>query len=499
MSYIYPYPRPAATADCIAMTLCGDVLLVQRGHDPYKRCWALPGGFLEMEETTEQCAVRELKEETGLKADMLFEVGTYSQVDRDPRGRTISVAYLTIVEKPFPVEGGDDAACARWFPVHALPPLAFDHDKILKDALQKLKALRIPFHLRFAQQHGPKYNVESTLLRYDQGIKLSFVFFHSEKEEKNKVSKACLSQWYVRPFIVDDVAYFCAEQYMMAEKARLFGDKACLAKIMAAQDQGTCKALGQQVRGFSNQIWDAEKYAIIRKGNMHKFFQHPDLLRFLKRTGNSILVEASAKDRIWGIGMDTSQDGIGNPHNWRGENLLGFALMEVRDELLQDSEYGKNRDIEELREWAISFRKERMNKNSLRLSDTHAVFHWDRVYKNGLRLLDNGVDEKVVSAFAYTHDVWRDTDGCDLEHGPRAAKGLSLIRDTMLAFLSDEEYHLLCEACRLHTTTCGTDNPTLNACFDADRLDLIRIGVRPDPNRMCSPRGKELAECPTEE
>lgn len=137
--YSYRYPRPAVTADCVVLGLMPDgsrrLLLIQRGNDPYKGMWAFPGGFMNMDETLEQCARRELKEETGLEVEGEFvEVKSFSTVDRDPRGRTITVAFLVTVPVT-EVKGGDDAAKACWFPLEALPPLAFDHDEILKVAL----------------------------------------------------------------------------------------------------------------------------------------------------------------------------------------------------------------------------------------------------------------------------------------------------------------------------------------------------------------------------
>ena len=100
MAYTYKYPRPAVTADCIVITKDAEpkVLLIQRGIDPFKGCWAFPGGFMNMDETTEQCAIRELEEETGLKVATTYQLGAYSKVDRDPRGRTVTVAYLAIVD-----------------------------------------------------------------------------------------------------------------------------------------------------------------------------------------------------------------------------------------------------------------------------------------------------------------------------------------------------------------------------------------------------------------
>ena len=140
MEYTYKYPRPAVTADCVVITKEAEpkVLLIQRGADPYKGFWAFPGVFMNMDETTEQCAIRELEEETGLRVTTVQQIGAYSKVDRDPRGRTITVAYLAIIDKPAQVTGQDDAAKADWFPLSALPELAFDHTDILRDAKQLL-------------------------------------------------------------------------------------------------------------------------------------------------------------------------------------------------------------------------------------------------------------------------------------------------------------------------------------------------------------------------
>ena len=147
MAYTYKYPRPAVTADCIVITKEAEpkVLLIERGDEPYKGCWAFPGGFMNMDENTEQCAIRELEEETGQKVSEVHQIGAYSKVDRDPRGRTVTVAYLAIVDAPMAVSGQDDAAKAQWFPLTAFldkpsgkaerPELAFDHEEIMKDAI----------------------------------------------------------------------------------------------------------------------------------------------------------------------------------------------------------------------------------------------------------------------------------------------------------------------------------------------------------------------------
>ena len=135
--YTYEYPRPMLTADCVVVRPSGEVLLVRRGNEPFKGCWALPGGFMEMDETIEHCAVRELMEETGIEADesMLILVGVFSAPGRDPRGRTVTAAYLVRADIG-EAKAGDDAAEVRWWPLNALPPLAFDHDAVIAAAIR---------------------------------------------------------------------------------------------------------------------------------------------------------------------------------------------------------------------------------------------------------------------------------------------------------------------------------------------------------------------------
>jgi 8-oxo-dGTP diphosphatase len=145
MMYSYKYPRPAVTSDCVVITKekVPKVLLIQRGSEPFKGAWAFPGGFMEIDETTEQCAIRELEEETGLVVTDIHQIGAYSKVDRDPRGRTITVAYLSIIDAPAEVRGQDDAAKAQWFPLSELPSLAFDHAGIMEDAIALLPQVGI--------------------------------------------------------------------------------------------------------------------------------------------------------------------------------------------------------------------------------------------------------------------------------------------------------------------------------------------------------------------
>ena len=140
--YCYKYPHPAVTADCVIFGY--DVkeglslLLIERGLEPYKGRWAFPGGFMRIDESTDRCAERELREETGLTACYLEQFGSFSDVYRDPRERVVTIAYFALVKKS-EVQGGDDARCAQWFSIDKVPPLAFDHDHILSVALRKLK------------------------------------------------------------------------------------------------------------------------------------------------------------------------------------------------------------------------------------------------------------------------------------------------------------------------------------------------------------------------
>lgn len=143
--FCYEYPRPAVTADCVVFGVEKKelhVLLIERGNDPFKGKWAFPGGFLDEDETIEACAARELKEETGLEGIALEQFYTFSELGRDPRGRTISVAFIGFISiSGYEIKAGDDAANIRWFPVNSLPELAFDHNKVLKKAMLELETI----------------------------------------------------------------------------------------------------------------------------------------------------------------------------------------------------------------------------------------------------------------------------------------------------------------------------------------------------------------------
>jgi 8-oxo-dGTP diphosphatase len=140
-NYCYKYPHPAVTSDCVIFGFDGvaiKVLLIQRGIEPYKDKWAFPGGFMQIDETVEECAKRELEEETGLKTTSVEQFYTFSDINRDPRERVITVAHYALVRLE-EVKGGDDAMSAQWFAMNEIPSLAFDHDRILRMAVNRLK------------------------------------------------------------------------------------------------------------------------------------------------------------------------------------------------------------------------------------------------------------------------------------------------------------------------------------------------------------------------
>ena len=179
-----------------------------------------------------------------------------------------------------------------------------------------------------------KYTLEYIKDKYNEGEKLKYLFFWGHTPSKDgSISKSCFSQWWQSSFVVNSISYKTAEHWMMAEKARLFDDQEILNEIIVCDHPMEAKQLGRKVKSFDPDIWNRRKYEIVKQGNYHKFSQHKDLKEFLLSTKNRVLVEASPRDRIWGIGMSQNNENAENPNLWRGQNLLGFALMEVRDEL----------------------------------------------------------------------------------------------------------------------------------------------------------------------
>lgn len=177
-----------------------------------------------------------------------------------------------------------------------------------------------------------KYTIQQTIEKFQHQEKPDFLFFwgHTVKEE---ITKACFSQWFPAEFQEDGILYKTAEHYMMAGKARLFDDHEILEQVINSETLDQVKKLGRKVNNFDPQLWDEYKYDIVKQGNLLKFSQHEALKEFLLSTENQVLVEASPYDTIWGIGMLETNPKAINPSEWSGENLLGFALMEVREEL----------------------------------------------------------------------------------------------------------------------------------------------------------------------
>ncbi|MDE5582335.1 MAG: NADAR family protein [Ruminococcus sp.] len=186
-----------------------------------------------------------------------------------------------------------------------------------------------------------RYSREDIIRKFMKGEKLKYIFFwgHSPSPDGN-ITKTCFSQWFICRFSVDGMEYSTAEQYMMSQKALLFGDTETNAEIMSAKHPKQFKELGRKVKHFDEKLWNEHKTDIVIKGNYAKFSQNERLKEFLINTGKRVIVEASPYDKIWGIGMKADSENITNPENWKGKNLLGFCLMEVRDMLTE----GNNND-----------------------------------------------------------------------------------------------------------------------------------------------------------
>ena len=159
------------------------------------------------------------------------------------------------------------------------------------------------------------------------------MFWGHQPESDGTVGKGSLSQWRPCSFTVDGVEYASAEHWMMAGKARLFGDVEALGQVLSARTPAEAKDFGRLVRGFDKTAWDDACFELVVTGNVHKFGQDPALRGFLLGTANRVLVEASPRDQIWGIGLGAGNERAADPRQWRGRNLLGFALMEARERL----------------------------------------------------------------------------------------------------------------------------------------------------------------------
>ena len=165
----------------------------------------------------------------------------------------------------------------------------------------------------------------------DKNYSDKYIFFWDNKEKEGEVTKKCLSQWYDCQFESDGKKYYTSEQYMMAQKALLFKDQETFEKIMNSKIPKEIKELGRQVKNFSSEIWNKKKFEIVTNGNIAKFSQNEKLKSFLLNTKNKILVEASPYDTIWGIGMSEDDKDILDENKWKGQNLMGKAIMKARE------------------------------------------------------------------------------------------------------------------------------------------------------------------------
>jgi hypothetical protein len=166
-------------------------------------------------------------------------------------------------------------------------------------------------------------------VRSGQGFEYRYFWGHTARAD-GALTDAVFSQWWPSGFEVDGQRYATAEQFMMAGKARTFGDREALARILEQPDPAACKALGRAVRPFDPAVWSAARFEVVTRGNVAKFGQDPALRDHLLGTGDAILVEASPRDRIWGIGLGVNDPRAADPLTWRGQNLLGFALVRAR-------------------------------------------------------------------------------------------------------------------------------------------------------------------------
>ncbi|GGO22013.1 hypothetical protein GCM10010116_44380 [Microbispora rosea subsp. aerata] len=185
-----------------------------------------------------------------------------------------------------------------------------------------------------SEQISPPRSVAEAIAAERAGHNLRYLYFWGHRPARDGgVGRGCLSQWWPVTFTEDGHTFASAEHYMMAHKAWLFGDAEAAERILAAGHPSEAKNLGRTVRGFDERVWADHRFGIVVRGNVAKFGQNPELSRYLLATEDKVLVEASPNDRIWGIGLAADDERAASPSTWQGLNLLGFALMAVRDTL----------------------------------------------------------------------------------------------------------------------------------------------------------------------
>ncbi|MGK5544218.1 NADAR family protein [Streptomyces sp. URMC 127] len=187
------------------------------------------------------------------------------------------------------------------------------------------------------QADGPRSVAELTAA-VARGERFKYVYFWGHHPRRDgSIGASCFSQWWPSPFTVGGTVYATAEHWMMAGKARLFGDAEAEAEAIAASHPKQAKDAGRKVRGFDEETWRRHRFGLVVEGSLHKFAQDAALSTYLLGTGDRVLVEASPLDRVWGIGLAADDERAGDPARWQGDNLLGFALMEARQRLAERS------------------------------------------------------------------------------------------------------------------------------------------------------------------
>jgi len=189
--------------------------------------------------------------------------------------------------------------------------------------------------IRIGYKGRMEFRDRETLTKaWDEGHRPEFLMFWGRKgHDVSTIGPYVFSQWHFSDFEIDGIEYPTAEHGMMAEKARVMGDEDTLQQILACGGPDEAKELGRQVRNWDQAKWDAHKFEAVVKGNVAKFSQDTELRKYLLGTKDMVLVEASPHDCIWGIGLRREDKAAHNPHKWRGQNLLGFAIMEARQRI----------------------------------------------------------------------------------------------------------------------------------------------------------------------
>ena len=177
------------------------------------------------------------------------------------------------------------------------------------------------------------------LKRRSKEESFDYLYFWKATKEAGGVGPGCFSQWWPSPFRIGEQEYPTAEHFMMYSKANLFGDEEIAKQILETESPKEVKSLGRQVRDFDSDLWREHRFAVVLRGNLAKFSQNPELKEYIFTTGESIIVEASPTDTIWGIGLTEEQARTVSPDGWKGMNLLGFALMRTRNLLECGLEY----------------------------------------------------------------------------------------------------------------------------------------------------------------